>query len=139
MPLPPPLHPRRLYLALGLGTVTIGLVLYLTGLGLPWAARDVFGDALWAAMMLWWVSTLAPNAPLPARAGVALTACFGVEWSQLYHSPSFDALRRTTAGHLVLGSGFDPRDFASYTAGVLAAATIDRAAGYARIRRHPAG
>jgi hypothetical protein len=29
-------------------------------------------------------------------------------------------------GHLVLGSGFDPRDFTSYAAGVLAAALLER-------------
>ena len=46
------------------------------------------------------------------RAAVALAFCFAVEFSQLVHLPALDALRRTTAGHLALGSGFDPRDFA---------------------------
>jgi hypothetical protein len=55
-----------------------------------------------------------------------LAICFAVELSQLYHAPALDALRETTAGHLVLGSGFDPRDLIAYAAGVCAAALVDR-------------
>jgi hypothetical protein len=40
--------------------------------------------------------------------------------------PVLDALRRTTAGHLALGSGFDRRDFAAYAGGVLAAVLLER-------------
>jgi hypothetical protein len=47
--------------------------------------------------------------------------------SQLYHAPALDALRATRAGHLVLGSGFDARDLAAYTAGVAAAVLLERA------------
>ena len=36
-----------------------------------------------------------------------------------------DVVRSTTVGHLVLGSGFDPRDFAAYAGGVLAAVTCE--------------
>jgi hypothetical protein len=39
--------------------------------------------------------------------------------------PALDTLRHTQVGHLVLGTDFDPRDFASYAAGVLAAGLID--------------
>ena len=87
-------------------------------------ARDIAGDALWAAMMFWFVSALAPAVRLPARGVIALGICLAVEWSQRYHTPALDALRNTTLGHLVLGSGFDPRDFASYTVGVLAAMLV---------------
>jgi hypothetical protein len=38
-----------------------------------------------------------------------------------------DALRRTTAGHLALGSGFNRRDLAAYAGGVLAAVLLERA------------
>jgi hypothetical protein len=44
--------------------------------------------------------------------------CFAVEFSQLIHLPMLDALRRTTLGYLVLGSGFDRRDLAGYAGGV---------------------
>ena len=126
---------RTTHIALALGTVVVGLAVHLTGAGLPPAARDIVGDALWAAMMLWWVSALAPDAPLAGRAAVALGICFAVEWSQLHQSPGLDAFRRTRIGHLLLGSGFDPRDFAAYSAGVLAAAAIDRVVGYGKARR----
>ena len=46
-------------------------------------------------------------------ATMALAFCFAIELSQLLHVRALDTLRRTTAGHLALGSGFDPRDFAS--------------------------
>jgi hypothetical protein len=134
----PALQTRRVHLALALGTIAIGLAVHLAGMGLGPVGRDVAGDALWAAMMLWWISVLAPDRPLVVRAGAALAVCFAVEWGQRYHSPMLDAFRHTRAGGLMLGSGFDPRDFVSYTAGVLAAAAIDRVAGYAKARRQAA-
>jgi hypothetical protein len=76
-------------------------------------------------MMVWWIAALVPTASLGMRGTAALTICFAVEVSQRYQTPELDALRRTTAGHLVLGSGFDPRDFASYALGVLAAALLE--------------
>jgi hypothetical protein len=79
-------------------------------------------------MVVWWISAIAPASRLPWRAAVALAFCFAVELSQLWRFPVLDALRRTTAGHLVLGSGFDPRDFGAYAAGVLTAVLLERAA-----------
>ena len=38
-----------------------------------------------------------------------------------FHAGDPLTLRRTVAGRLVLGSGFDPRDLAAYAAGVLVA------------------
>ncbi|MBC7841653.1 MAG: DUF2809 domain-containing protein [Gemmatimonadaceae bacterium] len=83
--------------------------------------KDVLGDALWAAMMLWWVSVLAPNARLLARAAGAYGICVAVELSQMFHTPALDVMRQTTLGHLVLGSGFDARDLAAYALGVAGA------------------
>jgi hypothetical protein len=37
-----------------------------------------------------------------------------------------DAVRSTTAGDWIPGSGFDPRDLMAYTLGVLAAAVLER-------------
>jgi hypothetical protein len=105
----------------------VGLAVHLRGAALPPAARDVLGDALWAMMIAWWLGSIAPDARLSRRAIAALAICFAVELSQLYHTPLIDALRETTLGHLVLGSGFDPRDLLSYAAGVLAAALLELA------------
>lgn len=90
------------------------------------ALRDVLGDALWAMMIAWLVAAAVPGASLRTRAIAALAICFAVEFSQLVHGAALDALRHTMAGHLVLGSGFDPRDFFSYSLGVLAAALLER-------------
>ena len=86
----------------------------------------MLGDALWAAMIVWWVSAAAPSAPRSWRAAIALAFCFCVELSQMYRAPWLDAARRTSVGHLVLGSDFDPRDFAAYAAGVVAAVLVDK-------------
>ena len=77
-------------------------------------------------MVFWWLGALAPAAATSVRAIVALAVCFAVEASQLLHTPALDAIRRTALGHLVLGSDFDPRDFAAYTAGVALALLIER-------------
>jgi hypothetical protein len=118
---------RASYIALALGTIALGLGVHWRGGALGSTLRDVLGDALWAAMVMWWVGAAAPGAPLRTRTATALALCFGVEISQLYHATALDALRSTTAGQLILGSGFDPRDLMAYTLGVLVAAFFERA------------
>ncbi len=72
----------------------------------------------------WWAGALTPHARLATRSAAAYAICAGVELSQLYHAPALDTIRATRAGHLVLGSGFDPRDLAAYALGVLGAAVF---------------
>ncbi|HYW52019.1 MAG TPA: DUF2809 domain-containing protein [Gemmatimonadaceae bacterium] len=117
---------RLRYLGLALVTIGLGLAVHLHGAALGTAARDVAGDALWAAMMTWWIGVVAPTARPVARGVVAYAICVAVEFSQLLHAPGLDAVRATRAGHLVLGSGFDPRDLAAYAVGVIVALLIDR-------------
>jgi hypothetical protein len=124
---------RTAYVGLALITIAVGLAVHRHGSVLSNAARDVLGDALWAAMIVWWISALAPAVALSRRALTALAFCVVVELSQLYQSPGLDAIRRTTVGHLFLGSGFDPRDFAAYAFGVLAAVIFERAARARRV------
>lgn len=126
---------RIRYVALAVGTAAVGLIVNRGGGGLPPVVRDVLGDALWAAMLTWWIAAAAPALRLPWRAAVALACCFIVEFSQMYHAPALDALRRTTVGHLVLGSGFDPRDLVAYTAGVLVVVLFERTWGRSAIHR----
>jgi hypothetical protein len=123
------LTPRVRYAAFALVTIAIGLLVHLRGAALGKNARDVAGDALWAMMIVWWVSALAPAVHRTARGAVAYAVCVTVELSQIYHGPTVDAIRATTLGSLVLGSGFDPRDLAAYAAGVVAAMLIDAALG----------
>jgi Protein of unknown function (DUF2809) len=120
--------------ALALGTIAIGLLVHWRATPLPFIVRDVLGDALWAMMVAWWAGALAPDMRPGVRSGLALAFCWAVEFSQLYHLPELDAVRRTTPGQLVLGSGFDVRDLGAYAMGVLAALLLERA-----IRRSRAG
>ena len=109
-----------------MGTIAVGLMVHLGGRSLPPVFRDVLGDALWAMMIVCWMGVAAPRLPLRTRGLAALAVCAGVELSQRYHTPFVDALRRTTPGHLVLGSGYDPRDFLAYAAGVVVAVVLAR-------------
>ena len=114
------------YAVLSAATIAAGLLVHFAGGPLPAAARDILGDALWAAMIYWLISWVRPRAAPLARATTALAICFAVELSQLIRAGWLDALRATSAGHLVLGSDFDARDLLAYAAGIAVAAAIDR-------------
>jgi hypothetical protein len=110
--------------ALAVATIAVGLAVHWRGGALSPMVRDVLGDALWAAMVMWIVGAVAPDVRWPLRAAAAFAICVAVELSQLVHFPALDSLRQTTLGQLVLGSGFDPRDFLAYGAGILAAGLL---------------
>ena len=116
---------RTTYLALAVVTILVGLLVHLRGTVLGPVGRDMAGDALWAAMITWWVGVLSPTTRPVVRGAAAYAVCVGVELSQLWHLPALDAVRATTVGHLVLGEGFDPRDFAAYAFGVVGAMLLD--------------
>ena len=112
------------YLALAIGTIIVGLMVHLGGSLLPPVFRDVLGDALWAMMIVWWMGVAAPRLRLRTRGLAALSVCIAVELSQRYHTPVLDTWRRTLPGHLVLGSGYDPRDLLVYAVGVVVAVVV---------------
>lgn len=111
-----------------------GLAVHGRGVALSPVARDVIGDMLWAMMIGWWMGALLPGTHYGWRAAVAFVLCVAVELSQLYHSPALDAFRGTRLGHLVLGSGFDPRDLVAYALGVAGAVLLEASA--AALVRH---
>lgn len=121
-------HDSRLgSLALAALTIAAGLLVHRGVVPLPPDARDVAGDALWAAMIFWGTGVLAPRGRVAWRAAAAIGACVAIELGQLVRTPALDALRATTIGHLVLGSSFDGRDLLAYALGVaLAAAYASR-------------
>lgn len=129
-----PLRARATYVGAALTTIAVGLLVHLGGTMLSPATRDVLGDALWAAMIAWWVGALVPRARLLTRGTIAYGICTAVELSQLYHTPTLDAVRSTGLGQLVLGSGFDVRDLVAYAAGVSAAMLLEATARAARSR-----
>lgn len=121
---------------MALGTIAVGLAVHWRATALSLAVRDVLGDALWAMMVAWWIGALAPEMRPGSRAGLALALCWAVEFSQLYHTPVVDAWRGTTMGHLVLGSGFDPRDLVAYAIGVLTALMLEQSIRRSRHHVH---
>jgi hypothetical protein len=114
---------------MAIAAILVGFTVYAFGLGLHAVARDMVGDALWAVMIFSLLGVGLPRARWRTRGGVALAICGAVEVSQLCHQPTLEALRATRLGHLVLGSGFDPRDLLSYALGVAAAGGLDRVMG----------
>jgi hypothetical protein len=92
----------------------------------------VLGDALWAMMIAWLVGAAVPEVARWKRGWMALAFCWAVEASQLYHAPGLDAWRAGRLGHLVLGTGFDPRDLLAYALGVLGSLALE---GAVRTRR----
>ena len=117
---------RAWYVAVAVTTIVLGLWIHRDGIPMGVVARDFLGDALWAMMIAWWIAALAPDARVLARGAVALGICFAVEFGQLLHIPELDAFRRTVFGHLVLGTGFDPRDLVAYASGILGAVLFER-------------
>lgn len=116
---------RLRYLAFAGATIVAGLLLQALRSGLPMAAADILGDALWGMMIYWLVGAALPETGRLRRTVIALATCWAVEFSQLYHAGWLDSWRATTLGRLVLGSGFDPRDLAAYGLGVLVGFRLD--------------
>jgi hypothetical protein len=118
---------RATFIALACATIVVGLLVHIHGTAIEPDTRDMLGDALWAAMIAWWVGALAPSMRFVTRSAVAYAVCVCVEMSQLYHAPVLDALRATQIGALVLGSGFDLRDLVAYACGVVLATLLETA------------
>jgi len=102
--------------------IVIVIVLGLASRKYPQALPAVLGkwpgDALWAWMMFLMVGFLRPAWSTAAVAALAAAICFAVEFGQLIRTPWLVALRDTTLGHLVLGSGFHASDLLAYLVGI---------------------
>jgi hypothetical protein len=119
---------RLRYFILAIVTIGAGLIVHFDGRVLSFRVRDILGDALWAMMMVWWMGLALPRVRLSARGVAAFAICAAVELSQRYHTPFLDAARLTIPGQLILGSGYDPRDFLAYAAGGIVAVTLAQVA-----------
>ena len=80
-----------------------------------------FGDLLWASMIYFIFRILLFKKPMILSALLALSFSLFIELSQLYQAPWINALRSTTIGALVLGSGFLWIDLVRYLSGVVLA------------------
>lgn len=120
------LRSRPVYLCAVLTVIALGLASRRFPWLLPASLGKYPGDALWALMMFFLWCAAWPRASTLKVAVAALTACYAVEFSQLYHAPWIDAVRKTTPGHLVLGSGFHGMDLIAYAAGVAFGAAAEQ-------------
>ena len=90
------------------------------------ATGDALGDALWATMGFLLISLIWPAMSLWRRAVAAIACAFAVEFTQLYHAPWIDRIRRTHLGAMVLGFTFDAIDLVWYVAGVTFGVMLER-------------
>lgn len=129
---------NRAWLALGIvAVVAVGLASRRFPL-FPAFLGPYPGDALWALMIFMMIAFIRPTMRSAKLAGAALAAAFLVEALQLYQAPWINAVRATTAGHLVLGTGFQWLDLCAYSIGVacgLAADVVIARTGHSRYSR----
>jgi hypothetical protein len=121
MPLNARLHQtrRRTVYAVWIAVVVCaGLLSRSDAIGLPPFSAKYGADALWALMVFLGVRFLFVAWRTMAIAGLATAASCAVEFSQLYHAPWLDAIRRTTIGRLALGDTFAWADIAAYLVGI---------------------
>ncbi len=118
---------RRSWLALGIVLViAVGLASRKYPSLFPAALGSHTGDALWALMVFLGVAFIQPAMPGVRMAGAALAFCWLIEVSQLYQAPWINAVRATTPGHLVLGTGFLWLDLLAYATGIACGFLGDR-------------
>lgn len=127
---------RTLYLVLTLVIVAIGLASRKYPSIFPDAFGKFPGDALWALMVFTGWGMITPRRSTAALALTALLCAYADELSQLYQAPWINAIRATTAGHLVLGSTFSWGDMIAYTIGIAFGCGIETVVY--RIRRRSA-
>lgn len=115
----------RAYYAVGfVAVVAMGLA----SRSYPWIFPAMLGkypgDALWAMMVFCGCGFVAPRSSTAKLAGYALSISYLDEFSQLYQAPWINGIRKTTMGHLILGSTFSWLDMLAYTVGVVMCAMV---------------
>ena len=121
----PSMRSRVLYAGLTLAVIAAGLLWRSSLIPLPPVVSKYGGDALWALMVFVGAGFLIPRASTTFLFLTALTFAWGVEFSQLYHSPWIDAVRATLPGRLALGSTFNWPDLPAYGLGIAVGACAE--------------
>jgi hypothetical protein len=105
-----------------------GLASSSEAVGLPPFFAKYAGDALWALMVFLGIGFVLATRGTALVTALAVAVSCADEFSQLYHAPWIDTVRRTTLGHLVLGDTFAWGDIAAYLVGIGFGATAEWAA-----------
>ena len=82
---------------------------------------------MWAQVVYYSVALILPSASVVRISSLALLIAHIVEFSQLYHTPMIDDIRKTTVGHLLFGSSFSWYDLLAYAVGIALVAGADTA------------
>jgi membrane-anchored glycerophosphoryl diester phosphodiesterase (GDPDase) len=109
---------RQSYFATGIITVFLGLLSRNFNVYLPEIINTYLGDALWALMIYQFVAIIFYKQKILQIAGLAITFCYLIEISQLYHAPCIDNIRSNILGGLILGFRFLWTDIIAYSIGV---------------------
>jgi hypothetical protein len=109
---------RKIYLLLIPLVMGLGILSRKLSYLLPDIINTYLGDAIWAAM-IYVMMAFVFSQKLPKQIAIfSLLFCYAIELSQLYQAPWINAIRNTTLGALVLGSGFLWSDLLAYALGV---------------------
>ena len=122
---PPRSRRREIYVGWLVLVIAAGLATRWKGIGLPPFVAKYSGDALWAMMLFVGFGIVQPKRSTVTNMMLAAAFSCAVEFSQLYHAPWIDAIRRTTPGHLVLGETFAWGDIAAYLVGIAVGGAIE--------------
>ena len=121
-----PIRDRRLYAAVALLVLVLGLATRPLRHVLPPGVAENTGDTLWAVFVYLLAALVWRQVPTRTLAvGVALFSA-AIETSQLYSAPWIDRIRDTTLGGLVLGYGFSWGDLLCYVIGVCLCAIAEQ-------------
>ena len=112
---------RLVYSAAGLLVIMAGLASRRYAEWVPSILGKYPGDALWTVLMFCIIGIALPKASPFRVFTLAVLVSFAVEFAQLIRWKWLVALRKTTLGHLALGSTFGIRDLFAYLAGGLVA------------------
>jgi len=126
---------RSVYVVMVAMVIVLGLSSRHWRYVLPAILQKNAGDGLWALMVFLLVGLLSPALSTPWTALVAMAFSAADEFSQIYHAPWIDAIRATTLGHLVLGSGFSWVDMLDYAIGIAFGAAAEQVYFYLRKER----
>ncbi|MBE9460734.1 DUF2809 domain-containing protein [Dyadobacter sp. UP-52] len=98
--------------------ISFGLLSRKIAYQLPEFINLYLGDSLWALMIFLMTGFILNKVSTFQAMIIAISFCYLIELSQLYHADWIDNIRSTTLGGLVLGYGFLWSDILAYSIGV---------------------
>ncbi len=119
---------RAAYAARSLLVLCLGLLSRSKHISLPAFIAAYAGDTLWALLVFLGFGWLFPAHSTIRVALYAAAFSFGIELSQLYHTPWLDALRANHFAALALGQGFLWSDLVCYAVGIMLGAVVEQLA-----------